>query len=163
VQLTLTPAPIAVEGIVVEGEAARAPDVIELVANGFYDRMAAGRGEFLTPAEIADADVPYTPQLFREMASVRLDPPVDRNGGPWNDQVMIRRPAPPFGVCPPTIYVDGLRVELMPGEGLEDLVPKRTLEAVEVYHALNAPPRYLRKTEYGDDGCGVILFWTLHR
>ena len=63
----------------------------------------------------------------------------------------------------PTIYVDDRWVELMPGEGLDDLVPKHRLEAVEVYRAFEAPLRYLRTTEYLDDGCGVILFWTINR
>lgn len=162
VQLSMSPAPIPVQGVLVEGEASSPPEVFELVANGFYDRMMLGRGEFLTPQDIAAADVPYTPQLFRELALVRLDPPVDRKGGPWNDQVMMRN-VTLRGVCQPTLYVDGLWVELMPGEGLNDLVPKETLEAVEVYHALNAPPQYLRKTAYLSDGCGVILFWTISR
>ena len=145
-----------------EGERRTPPEVFELVANGFYDRMLAGRGEFLTPEDIANADVPHTPQLFREMTLVRVLPREDRRGGPWNDRVMIRRTTI-RGLCTPTIYVDDRWVELMPGEGLDDLVPKQTLEAVEVYRAFEAPLRYLRTTEYGDDGCGVILFWTINR
>ncbi len=66
VEVPMTLAPIPIEGV----EVRTTPLVITddaLVANGFYDRMREGRGQFLTPYDLANSKARYTPLLFREL------------------------------------------------------------------------------------------------
>jgi len=171
VQLHLSLRPLPVEGVRVEAGPGDGPRVPELEARGFYDRLERGEGEFLTPGQIAAHPGTYTPQLFREMTSVWLLPAQNGSRGPWSDRVWIRKregrqrggDGTPEGLCEPHLWVDDVRVELMPGEGLDDLVPKAQLEGVEVFVAPFGPPlRYLRDAD-PDRACGAILFWTNRR
>lgn len=167
VQLHLALRPLPVQGVVVEADAVPA-EVPELIASGFYDRLREGHGEFLTPEAIAAHPGAYTTQLFREMTLVYLMPMREGGIGPWSDRVMIRKGLLrrglrggeiTRGLCEPYVYVDDVLRELSPGESLEDLVPKGTLEAVEVFEApWGAPLRYFRNKD-----CGAILLWTTAR
>jgi len=65
IQFQLGLRPIPLEGVLVSAEQLKEPEVATLVSTGFYDRLAEGRGEFLTPGEIARSSVRHTPQLFR--------------------------------------------------------------------------------------------------
>ncbi len=171
IQLTLPLQPVPVGGVLVEADELDAP-VPELVANGFYERLREGKGEFLTPAQIRNHPAAHTPQLFREMTTVRLVPNRDGSSGPWNDSVKIVKALGAVAgganvtemiarrTCAPMIWVDDVYVEMMPGEGLADLVPKAELEAVEVFQApFGAPLRYYRDNDPATS-CGVLLLWT---
>lgn len=154
-QLDMAPEPVALRGLTVETDRPRPLEVPGLLAVGFYDRMLEGRGEFITPDEIAASPAEHTPQLFWTKKTVAVRPG-DRVGM-WNDDVLVW--ATMGGLCSPRIYVDGVWVrEFLPGEALADVVPRDEIEGVEIYHAMNAPLRYLGTSE-----CGVILFWTLYR
>lgn len=166
IQLSLTPRPIPVEGVLVDGESPGEILIPELIANGFYDRLRKGQGEFLTPAQIEAHAAVYTPQLFRELQFVDVVPGRDRGTGPWNDRLMIVRNT---GAtldsrrCEPYIWIDDVLVELLPGESLEDAAPRGTVEAIEVHRApFGAPLRYLRDFDPGRQ-CGAILIWTNRR
>lgn len=164
VQLQLGPLPIVLEGLTVSAEQLHEPEVASLVATGFYDRLAEGRGQFLTPGEILASAVRYTPQLFREMTFVSLERATgDAASAPWNDQVWVR-PADPNAIgaattCAPRVYVDDVFIDFQnmdPQPSLEDLVRKEDLEAAEVFRApFGAPLRYQQ-----DSPCGVVLLWT---
>lgn len=165
-QLRLAPAPIPVPGLVVDGESFGEVPVPELVANGFYERWRAGRGEFLTPSQIANHPATYTPQLFRGMESVELVPNRERGAGPWNDVINIRRNEGATledRLCTPHLWIDDVLIELMPGESLDAAIPKREIEAIEVYRAPFGPRlRYLRDFDPATS-CGAILIWTNRR
>lgn len=165
-QLRLSLRPIPVEGVVVEGTMADEPIVPELLSRGFYERMERGQGEFLTPAQIRNHPATYTPQLFREMTTVELASDRGRGTGPWNDRVMIKPIIPGRGEarsCEPHLWIDNVLTELMPGEGLDDAVPKDEIEGIEVYRApFGAPLRYLRNFD-PERACGAVVIWTNRR
>ena len=164
VQFQLGPLPVMLEGFTVSAEQLEEPEVANLVATGFYDRLAEGRGQFLTPGQILASTVRFTPQLFREMTFVALERVAgEAASAPWNDQVWVR-PVDPRAVradlkCPPRVYLDDVFINLLsmdPQPSLDDLVKKEDLEAVEVFRApFGAPLRYQQ-----DNACGVILLWT---
>lgn len=62
--------PMAVEGLTVEGGAR----LRGLAANGFYERMERGRGDFITPEEILTAEVTFVQQLFYGRRTTRVVP-----------------------------------------------------------------------------------------
>ncbi len=164
VELDMAPQPLSVQGLdvsVEEGE----PEIPGLAGTGFYDRAAAGHGAFLFPGQVLAHPASFTPELFREMHTmVELRPATQGSRGPWSDRVLIR--ANRAGrtlesrLCEPHIYVDQVRIELMPGEGLEDAVPRQSVEAIEVYRApFGAPLPMLRDLDPAR-ACGAILIWT---
>ena len=139
---------------------------------GFYDRLEAGWGEYLTPGQIRAHAGAYTPQLFREMFTVELVPNRGRGSGPWNDGVVLKRDGGSrligaegelgTGLCEPIIWVDDVLTPLMPGESLDDVAPKETVEGIEVHRAgFGAPLRYFQDNSM--DACGAILIWTNRR
>lgn len=164
IELDMEAQAVPIEGLRVETEGGE-PELRGLVGTGFYERAAEGHGEFLFPGEILRHPAEYTPQLFREMASMvyleRADGPAR---GPWNDKVMIR--SHKMGrrlqdrLCSPHIWIDNVLTELMPGESLDDAVPKDSIQAIEVYRApWGAPARYFRDADPGRE-CGAVLIWT---
>ena len=161
VHLTLIPAPVPIEGIDVE----TAPIVITddaLLANGFYERMMEGRGQFLTPLDIEKSEARFTPHLFRGLKYVRPQ----YGAAPWQTWVRLWSPFG-RGTCLPRVFVDDVwmnktRFELYAeGLGLEDVVPQESIKAVELYWGLQAPLRYGAPDGPDNPGmCGVILIWT---
>ena len=167
VQFQLALRPVSLRGFLVSAERLNEPEVATLVATGFYDRLAEGKGEFLTPGEIARSRIRHTPQLFREMTTVYLARVLDgRASAPWNDRVLIRSLKPGRTlldrVCQPRVYVDDVFLDLErmdPQPTLGELAPRDELEAIEVYVApFGAPLRYQSTSD-----CGVILLWTKRR
>jgi Carboxypeptidase regulatory-like domain len=144
-QIHLPAQPIQIEGLVVDaGEAA-------LADNGFRDRMAEGRGQFITPEDIAASAAIFTPDLFEGLKNVR--PEFNKPAwARWLTFSSVDR-----GRCAPRLYIDGVRFAgALPGEGLDDVVPRENLLAAEVYWGpFQAPMQYL-----GTSRCGVILLWT---
>jgi len=161
VEFHLEPAPVDLEGLVVEGD--RAGSVgNRLIENGFWERYEEGRGQFLTPSQVLSSDAAFTPQLLRGLDHVleRFDDP------PWLVWPQLRRAnGLEAGPCNPRIYVDNVWVN-RPGFGyietdlgLDDVVPLTRVEAVEVYWGpFQAPMKYQGTVE--DNDCGVLLFWT---
>jgi hypothetical protein len=167
VELRIEPEALPLEGLAVEVDAADTPP---FVADGFLERMRAGRGEFLTPEDIWNSDARFTPQLFRGLDRVVVRPGL--RGGLWNQQVLMRRVLPRRGemYCTPHVFLDGIRVPSPPGAppdyltrderaaleiSLEEVVSREDLAAVEIYDELRAPLRYV-----SGSSCGVILLWT---
>lgn len=151
IEITLEPQPLSIEGVGVD---ARLPALAE---TGFYERMAEGRGRFLTPTDIAESDAWFTPELFHELDRVRPQ----YSAAPWDRWISLMS-ATGGGVCEPRIFIDGvwLRPEFrLPGEGLDDAVPLEDLLAAEVYWGpFQAPMRFQGTSR--DNSCGVVLLWT---
>jgi carboxypeptidase family protein len=187
VELRLSPQPFDLEGLLVEGTTQGSPGN-RLTENGFWERYAEGRGQFLTPAEVANSDAMFTPQLLRVLEHV-----ISQEGAtPWTvwprfreaAGSMLAEPArdraqslvPGYRYCEPRIYVDnawvnrpgfGLRGNADdpddlddPGVGgLDDVIPLEYVEAVEVYWGpFQAPMRYQGSS--AENPCGVILIWS---
>ena len=171
--LALRRIPVAgVEVTAAQVAAADEVEIPELADRGFYDRLEAGWGEYLTPGQIRAHAGAYTPQLFREMFTVELVPNRGRGSGPWNDGVVLKRDGGSrligaegelgTGLCEPIIWVDDVLTPLMPGESLDDVAPKETVEGIEVHRAgFGAPLRYFQDNSM--DACGAILIWTNRR
>lgn len=151
IEVALDPQPLSIEGVSVE---ARLPALDE---TGFYQRMVEGRGQFLTPSDIAESDAWFTPELFYELDNVRPQ----YSEAPWARWVSLIN-ATGGGSCEPRIFVDGvwLRPEFRrPGEGLDDAVPVEDLLAAEVYWGpFQAPMKFQGTTK--DNSCGVVVLWT---
>ena len=158
VEIPMAVRPVPVGGLTVETEGGE-PEVPGLAGTGFYDRWSRGQGQFLLPGEVARHPARFTPQLLRELTFVRLEP---STAGPGNDRILgnshVRRNGSSW--CEPWIYVDDRLLELMPGEGLDDAVPRETVEAIEVYmYPFGPPMRYFRDLGI-ESACGVVLIWT---
>ncbi len=157
VELGLATRPVPVDGLIVEADAGE-PQLTELRPTGFYERMAEGRGEYLTPGQITQSKAAYPQQLFWGMKTVRVHQRSPEYPGPWSDVLVIPNRAG-AGYCRPSIYVDGrwIRSENMAeGASLADVVHKEDILAVEVYQWPFGVPRLYT----GQQSCGVILFWT---
>lgn len=157
VEISIDARPVPVEGILVEAEAGE-PRVAELRGTGFYERLSEGRGEFLTPGQIAASKAAWPQQLFWGTEKVRVHQRSHERPGIWNDVLVIPNRTS-RGYCSPSIYVDGrwIREEnLGPGVSLADIVHKEEILAVEIYEWPFGVPRLYT----GKQACGVILFWT---
>lgn len=171
-QMYLSLRPIPVAGVDVTTSAPDEVEIPELAERGFYDRMNAGWGEFLTAGQVRTHGGAYTPQLFREMLTVDLVSDRSRGSGPWSDRVVLKRDSGSrrvssdgqlgAGMCEPMIWIDEVLTPLMPGENLDDVAPKETIEGIEVHRAgFGAPVRYFQNNSAC--ACGAILIWTNRR
>lgn len=157
VEISMESRPVPVEGLLVEADADE-PHVAELRGTGFYERMAEGRGEFLTPGQIAASKARWPQQLFWGTEKVRVHQRSHEQPGIWNDVLVIPNRTS-RGYCSPSIYVDGRWVRdenMAPGASLADVIHKEEILAVEIYEWPFGVPRLYT----GKQSCGVILFWT---
>lgn len=165
VQLALLPAPVPIEGLDVETSRLVISDDV-LLANGFYERMLAGRGQFLTPEDVERSPARYTPQLFRGLEYVRPQ----YGATPWKTWVQLWSPhgggRNDANKCTPRIWVDDVWVN-RPGYeqftdvmGMEDVVPRESIKAVELYWALQGPWKYRAPVSPEPVDCGVVVIWT---
>jgi hypothetical protein len=107
-------------------------------------RVAMGFGDFVTRQEFAARGYPTWRQFLEGMPGMRI-----AGGVP-----VFRRSASLSGPCPPTFYMDG--VKLRSWTGTTDL-STMDLELVELYSGAAAtPPEYVDS----DSGCGVVVLWT---
>jgi len=157
VEIALESRPLPVEGIVVEARADE-PRIAELRGTGFYERMEEGRGEYLTPGQVAASKAKWPQQVFWGMPTVGVQQRSHERPGVWDD-VLVLPNRTGRGYCRPSVYVDGrwIRPEMMgEGESLADVVYKDEILAVEVYQWPFGVPRLYT----GKQACGVVLFWT---
>jgi carboxypeptidase family protein len=165
--------PLPIEGVTVEADVYE-PRVHHLVSNGFYERMGQGRGEFITPGEIAMSGATYPQQLFytkkltRVFQTQTVQPRNLRDNfarvegrattfGPWGDLVTIRTPK--GGYCTPAIYVDRVKM-IGEFESLADLAPMSQVTAIEIYQSPFQLPVGLDLMDLQRDPCGALLIWT---
>jgi hypothetical protein len=119
---------------------------------GFYDRMAAGLGQYLTREELDRKTGTPVHDLFRGMRGVTVAR--GSNADPGYMLVSSRSHGTNGDVpCIFSVYMDGV----WQGEGDVDQISTQELEGVEVITSLaNIPPQYNRT----GSACGVILLWT---
>ncbi|MCJ7627800.1 MAG: Plug and carboxypeptidase regulatory-like domain-containing protein [Longimicrobiales bacterium] len=115
----------------------------------FHERRTTGAfATFLTREEIDARAAGRATDLLRGLPGVRISferwgvgPKIEMQGG--------------FGVCEPTIFVDGVRAPQSTESSLDDYLSPERIEGVEVYSSFSTVP-----TQFLSGMCGVILFWT---
>lgn len=140
--LTLDPEPIPVEPLSVRIEDVR-PRWLE--GTGFYRRMDAGEGIFITRQEIVEDDPSRLTELFRGRLGVTV-----RAGQ------LVPRHAPTTMMtrdCPIQYFVDGRRMPLP--LGLDTFQPG-DVEAIEAYFGA---PRLPAQFNVGRAACGAVVVW----
>lgn len=124
-------------------------DLPRLEAAGFYRRRELGRGDFYGPRELDRLPGVLTSQLLRQLEDVTVVP-----WGMW-----VRGTFGPMGMpCRPTIVLDGMELRDIETRGrtLSQIVPERTIRAIELYKHIHEIPQEWR----GDRTCAVMAIWT---
>lgn len=104
-----------------------------------------GRGRFITRDEVERSPSPAVTDVLARVPQVGTV--YDSAGKPH--PFMLSR-----GGCTPTLYINGMRLTLTTGEGIDDVILPHELEGIEVYrNHMELPSELL-------DGCGAIVFWT---
>lgn len=165
VVVALHPRPIPLEPLEVSVEGARP---LWLVRAGFYRRMRAGGGIFITEEDIEKKAPSRLSEMFRGEASVSV---VDGNPQPMQSLQPVhpvpgvpgrecpletpgacRRPQD-TGTCPIQFLVDGQRVPLI--LGVDTFHPKDVAGIEAYFHASEIPPQF----NVGRAACGVVNIW----
>lgn len=150
-EIGLEPAPVGTEGVVVTVQAQKP----HLRAEGYYQRLQRGHGDFVTPDDIARLTPLRPSDLLRRVPSIRLirgeEPVIGRS----SRSTSLRGP------CRPILYVDGVVVRLArPDVPFNSVIPPpEHIEAIEVYPGGASVPAQWRNT---GSACGVIVVWTKH-
>ncbi len=127
---------------------------IRLQTGGFLERReqygveGVGLGTFLLPEDWEHRNPRTVAQLLQGVKGVR----------PSGDRVFLRSITSfdPRG-CLPSYYVDGNHVRLRSDDRIEDIVPVVFITAVEVYHGIARPARFMDMERHP---CGAIVIWT---
>lgn len=140
--VALDPEPIPLEELSVMIEDVR-PRWLE--GTGFYHRMAAADGIFITRREIVEEDPSRLTELFRGRigVSVRGEELIARHG----PTTMVT------GTCPIQYFVDGRRMRLP--LGINTFQPG-DVEAIEAYFGA---PRLPAQFNVGRAACGAVVIW----
>lgn len=140
VDIALTPLPLALAEVVVEGERT-------IYAYGkmrdFYQRRRAGLGTHFTRWEIEEIQPRYLTDILRRTLGVRLSPGAF---GHWN--VSTRNCGSPM------IYLDGFPLYYQ--VPIDEVMPVENIEAVEVYTGWATIPAEFNRF----NTCAVIAVWT---
>lgn len=159
VEIHMTIRVIEIEGLSVTARRQRVDAQLENA--GFWDRMEAGQGKFITPDDIARRPSMDIPQLMREIPQVQFlggKIPIFRARA---GRGIAGGAGLPPGYCMPRVYVDGAQVDLSPMGGeplpIEYAVGLQDIVGVEVYSGGATVP-----LQWGGSqgSCGVIIFWT---
>jgi hypothetical protein len=125
----------------------RTLDVVKVFGKGpassllaFDRRRRAGWGRFLTPADIERRHAIRVTDLFSAMPGVRVVP------SRFGQTVLVRG-------CPPTVYLNGMRLGEEAASDLDLLANPSEITAVEVYTAAGRP------AEFWGSACGSIVIW----
>jgi hypothetical protein len=146
-EFRLRPKPLTLEEIVVKATG-RPVQQGALIRNGFYDRMTAGLGRFITPADIGKSAALKPSDLFYGLGRVE----VLLEGG----RSLVRM-LNPMGPCIPAFFVDGFPLISDDGD-VDALISLTDVEAVEVYRGSSELPLQYGGTTTG--GCGAVVIWT---
>lgn len=161
VHLELTVEARAVEVAPLEVTVERESRSNYLLRHGFYDRMERGFGHHWTPAELERRDPLRVSHVLQQTPGVEL---IRQCGsGRCVHLPTMGASTPRFAPdgslvsCTATVYLDGHKVDLGRGMGVDDIVNAMNLAAVEVYRGASASaPGFV------DSGsrCGVVALWT---
>jgi hypothetical protein len=158
VDFFLRPDPIRLDSLPVE--ARRRTILTHLQQQGFYDRLALGFGNFVTPEKIEERVPRGFRTLLRGLPNLRVI-----GSGQGRTELLVRWSG---RECPPSVYVDGLLVSLRwemprydyPHRGsLEEILSVEDIAAIEYYDGSSSIPLRWGGTSTGRT-CGVIVFWT---
>lgn len=165
----LVPAAVELGTIVVEG---RAMDT-RLWQTGFYDRQKSGFGTHFGPEKLGRYGATLS-ALMSEIPSARV---VSGNFGSG----VAYGPSMAGGYCPLNVFIDGVFIRWAPEIGLDQLVDRNEILAVEVYPRVTEMPSVLSRTVGPVDGavggavpsaggvslvgvssvdCGALIVWT---
>jgi hypothetical protein len=148
-QVTMTPAPIELEGITVTSWGRN----MRLMRSGFYDRQRRGLGAFMTRQRLDEIRPAHTIDAFRYVRGFLVRPV-----GPY-DVVESTRGIGLHG-CIPGVYIDGQQMFIRDIRDQADalnMVSPDDIDAIEAYQGAASIP-----AEYNPLGnaCGVLLIWT---
>jgi hypothetical protein len=142
---------------------------------GFEERMAerkkgAGVARFITASEIETLHASRSTQIFENVPSIQVQR-VDNKG----ERFGIFGRSPKGGLCPATIYLDGIRLGKTDesstdrrgrttvrdvGAPVDEYVSPPEIAGIEVYaRGLLAPPQFQAPLNQ-DLTCAVVLIWT---
>lgn len=149
VELRMSAVAVALDSIAVN--ARPIPPFRDRRAGRFWERADRNRGNFVTPDQINALPGTRASDFLRQMPRVYITGDGVRGTTVQLGFSSARR-------CTPTLYIDGRRRRLQPGERLDDLVDRPKLWAIEVYPRSSDAPDELPP----DDNiqCGVIAIWT---
>ncbi len=142
--------PVTLSPVVVEGQ--RIPIFLE----GFHQRRAAGRGDYLTREEIELWGVSEPTHLIPLLSGFTVEH--DRLGNPMiSSRREVTGQLRGGRGCPPLVFIDGLLVGDTQTYDIDTFLRVATIEAVEAY---NGPA--LMPVEFNAPGakCGALVFWT---
>jgi hypothetical protein len=132
---------------------------------GFYDREKLGRGTLFGPDKLEHYGGTLS-TIMREVPSVRVQ--IGRYGSG-----IAYGPAMAGGLCPLNVFLDGMLIRWANDVGLDQLVNRQDVLAIEVYPRATQMPSYLSGYTGGADGasaggfstqgpvdCGALVIWT---
>jgi hypothetical protein len=149
VELRMTPVAVTLEAVDVNVR--QVPPFRDQRASRFWERADRNRGNFITPDQINGLPGARASDFLRQLPRVFIAGDGIRGTNVELGFSAARR-------CTPTLYIDGIKRRLQPGERLDDYVDRPKLWAIEVYpRAADAPPELPP-----DDNilCGVVAIWT---
>jgi hypothetical protein len=141
----------AVQMEAVQAQARVTPEFRDARARGFYDRMDAGMGEYMTREQIVARGAGQASDLLRSM------PRVSFRGGSRSTGLWLGGSA---AGCAPTLYIDGFRKVMRPTDRLDDILDVRQIWGIEVYRYGSDIPSDLPRDNNGR--CGTVVIWTLN-
>ncbi len=143
--IALSPIATQLDPVVVEGEETSR----KLHSAGFYERMAAAEGTFITREEIEKQNPTVTSEILRRVPgfTVYSDGSVASGRG-------IRSTSRPSAICEVNYYIDGVHAE---APNIDVVIPG-SIAGIEVYSGSATTPPAFRIA--GNPRCGVVVIWT---
>lgn len=110
---------------------------------GFHQRQRFGLGRFYDRGDIEELNLTLVTDLFRRVAGFRVAP-----GGRAGSNVILGR-----GNCPPTVFLDGVRL-VDGGASIDEVLRPESVEGLEIYHASQTP------AQFRGGRCGTVVAWS---
>lgn len=124
-----------------------------IVSQGLKDfavRAKGGFGTFFDEKFLTDFNATVMTDILRQVAGVRVI------RGRVGENVQMQGGLDWSSMCFPTVFIEGVRLQLDEQTSINDLVPAQDVVGVEVYvRSASVPAQYMSR-----DGCGSIVIWT---
>lgn len=129
-----------------------------LLKQGFYDRQRGASGRFLDAEDLRRRGDTYS-AVLGDISGVEL------RHGQFGAMIPlgIATQAMGRGRCAMDVFLDGMLVSWATDVGINNVLPKNQLMAVEVYpRATEVPDRFRRMGRLQSNGmvCGAVLLWS---
>jgi hypothetical protein len=156
-QVTLTPAPLALETVNISGDTLIIPAM-----QGFLDRKKRGNGTFFTREEIERMQPRLFTDILRRVPGMQLQ----LVSGPNNNGYVVRTGRTGEGIqggrqCPVLFYMNGMPFPMTADGVINSFISPEEVEAIEVYAGASQIPAQFNATAY-NARCGVVVIWTLN-